>query len=69
LAIDKKNKTKKIEIMSATPEQQQAYLNQLRTQIQNQTMQEMMNKMSEKCFKVRFLIRLISVYSIIVSDM
>jgi histone H3/H4 len=35
-------------------QQQEEYLNKLRQQIQAQTVQEIMNKMSEKCFKVRF---------------
>lgn len=33
--------------------QQEEYLNRLRQQIQAQTVQEIMNKMTEKCFKVR----------------
>jgi hypothetical protein len=36
--------------MSAS--QQEEYLSRLRQQIQAQTIQEIMNKMSEKCFKV-----------------
>ncbi len=34
---------------------QEKYLNQVRQQIQSQAIQEMMNKMSEKCFKVSWL--------------
>lgn len=36
-----------------TPEQEQEYLNKLRQQVQITTMQEVMTKMTEKCFKVR----------------
>jgi hypothetical protein len=36
-----------------TPAQQEAYMTQLRQQVQTQMMQELMNKMTEKCFKVR----------------
>eukprot|EP00601_Ochromonadales_sp_CCMP2298_P021754 CAMPEP_0173307374 /NCGR_PEP_ID=MMETSP1143-20121109/21120_1 /TAXON_ID=483371 /ORGANISM="non described non described, Strain CCMP2298" /LENGTH=115 /DNA_ID=CAMNT_0014248609 /DNA_START=118 /DNA_END=465 /DNA_ORIENTATION=- len=35
-----------------TPAQQEAYMTQLRQQVQTQMMQELMNKMTEKCFKV-----------------
>jgi hypothetical protein len=38
----------------SSQQQQEEYLNKLRQQIQAQTVQEIMNKMSEKCFKVRF---------------
>lgn len=38
--------------MSGSAAQQEEYLNRLRSQVQMQTVQEMMNKMSEKCFKV-----------------
>lgn len=40
--------------MAPTPSaaQQEEYLNRLRTQIQTQTIQEIMQKMTEKCFKV-----------------
>eukprot|EP01033_Poteriospumella_lacustris_P017683 gene17683-12664_t len=37
--------------MSGSAAQQEEYLNRLRSQVQMQTVQEMMNKMSEKCFK------------------
>lgn len=42
-------------IMSGTitPAQQEAYLNKLRQQVQAQMMQEVMTKMTEKCFKVQ----------------
>jgi import inner membrane translocase subunit TIM13 len=36
--------------MSGSAAQQEEYLNRLRSQVQMQTLQEMMNKMSEKCF-------------------
>jgi histone H3/H4 len=40
--------------MAPTPSaaQQEEYLNRLRAQIQTQTIQEIMQKMTEKCFKV-----------------
>eukprot|EP01035_Chromulina_nebulosa_P023624 gene23624-30635_t len=38
--------------MAATAAQQQEYLNKLREQMQSQVVQEVMNKMSEKCFKL-----------------
>ena len=40
--------------MASSAAQQQEYLNKLREQMQSQVVQEAMNKMSEKCFKVRF---------------
>jgi len=39
----------------ATQAQQDEYLNKLRQQMQTQMTQEIMSKMSEKCFKVLFI--------------
>lgn len=41
----------------ASPAQQQEYLNKVREQMQSQFIQEVMNKMSEKCFKVAYLMQ------------
>ena len=41
-----------IESTMSTQQQQEEYLNRVRAQIQAQTIQEIMNKMTEKCFKV-----------------
>ena len=41
--------------MATSGAQQQEYLNKLREQMQAQVVQEVMTKMSEKCFKVRFM--------------
>lgn len=35
-----------------TPAQQEAYMNNVKLQIQTQMMQELMNKVSDSCFKV-----------------
>jgi hypothetical protein len=39
-----------------TPAQQEEYLQKVRQQMQATMMQEVMNKMSEKCFKVTYII-------------
>jgi len=45
---------------SLTPAQQEAYMNKLRQQVQAQMMQEVMTKMTEKCFKVRSIKHMMS---------
>ena len=45
------------EYRMASPAQQQEYLNKVREQMQSQFIQEVMNKMSEKCFKVAYLMQ------------
>ncbi len=51
--------------MAPTPSaaQQEEYLNRLRTQIQTQTIQEIMQKMTEKCFKVNYSLSVLSLVS------
>lgn len=39
-----------------TPAQQQQYLQQVRQQMQTQMMSDIMNKMTEKCFKVNYML-------------